>query len=179
LTDDNLFYINYGCGTSTTMSDRFNINLRGASFTTNSVSAKDFMDNLARDGRVEATSAGNYFVDRNPVMFHHVLDFWSGRTFHLPKGICAAQAREEIEFWAIPLDAVPKCCYEVLYDDNLSSYEAIENIEESLGFGISPMGKETEYRSKIQKIRNSLKKAAAHPGSSLLGKVSIFNCSLE
>lgn len=167
--------MNYGCNTDTTMANCFNISLRGTAFTTNSVPVKDFMDNLTKDGQAMATPAGNYFVDRNPVIFHHVFDYWSGKTFHLPRGICAVQAREEMEFWMIPLDDIPKCCFEVLYDDNLSSYEAIENMEEHLSIGISPMGKETVDRSKFQNIRDTLNRAAAHPGSCLLGKVSSFN----
>jgi hypothetical protein len=131
------------------------------------------MDRLTRDGQAETKADGTYFVDRNPVLFHHVLDYLSGRTFHLPKGMCAIEAREEMEFWRIPLDALPKCCYEVLYDDNLSNYEAIENMEERLSIGISPEDGTYSSRTKIQNIRETLNRAVMDPSSSLLGKVRL------
>ncbi|XP_062586249.1 potassium voltage-gated channel protein Shaw-like [Saccostrea cucullata] len=157
------------------MANYFCISLRGTDFVTVSESARDFMDEFVKDGRAEVKSDGNYFVDRNPAIFHYILDYLSGRKLHLPRNICAIEAREEIEFWMIPLEAVPKCCYEVLYSDNMSSYEAIEEMEEYMAQGVCPI--ETEIKcskGKLQEVRETLSRALVDPGSSLLGKIWLF-----
>ncbi|XP_062614052.1 potassium voltage-gated channel subfamily C member 3-like [Saccostrea cucullata] len=154
------------------MTDSFHISLRGTEYTTSSKSVGEFMDRLVQCGRADVISPGHYFVDRNPTVFHHVLDYVSGRKFHLPKGICAIEAREEMEFWMIPIEAIPVCCYEILYNDNLSSYEAIEKMEIGLMHGVSPTEKEKIIpRTKLVKLRDTLNKASVDPSSSLLGKI--------
>lgn len=101
------------------MANYFNISLRGTQFVTSSTAVKELLDKLSKEGHAEKQENGDFFLDRNPVLFHYVLDYFSGRKFHLPKGLCAIEAREELEFWMIPVDAVPNCCYEVMFDDNL------------------------------------------------------------
>lgn len=150
----------------------FNISLRGTQFITSSISVRDLLDKLSKEEHAEIKTNGDYFLDRNPVLFHYVLDYFSGRKFHLPKGICAIEAREELEFWMIPVDAVPNCCYEVLFDDNLSSYEEIEKLEQHLTNGVLPEERIVVSNNKLQNIRNTLNKAAADPFSCLLGKVN-------
>nr|XP_034332597.1 potassium voltage-gated channel subfamily C member 3-like [Crassostrea gigas] len=149
----------------------FNISLRGTQFITSSISVRDLLDKLSKEGHAEIKTNGDYFLDRNPVLFHYVLDYFSGRKFHLPKGICAIEAREELEFWMIPVDAVPNCCYEVLFDDNLSSYEEIEKLEQHLTNGVLPEERIVVSKKKLQNIRDTLNKAAADPFSCLLGKI--------
>uniref|UniRef100_K1QXV1 Potassium voltage-gated channel protein Shal n=1 Tax=Magallana gigas TaxID=29159 RepID=K1QXV1_MAGGI len=147
-----------------------NISLRGTQFIASSILLRDLLDKLSKEGHAEIKSNGDYFLDRNPVLFHYVLDYFSGRKFHLPKGICAIEAREELEFWMIPVDAVPNCCYEVLFDDNLSSYEEIEKLEQHLTHWVLPEERIVVSKSKLQNIRDTLNKAAADPFSCLLGK---------
>lgn len=149
-----------------------NISLRGTQFIASSILLRDLLDKLSKEGHAEIKSNGDYFLDRNPVLFHYVLDYFSGRKFHLPKGICAIEAREELEFWMIPVDAVPNCCYEVLFDDNLSSYEEIEKLEQHLTHWVLPEERIVVSKSKLQNIRDTLNKAAADPFSCLLGKVN-------
>lgn len=155
------------------MTNYFSISLRGTKFVTSSTSVQEFLDKLSNEGHAEKKANGGFFLDRNPVLFHYVLDYLSGRKLHLPKGICAIEAREELEFWMIPVEAVPNCCYEVLFDDNLSSYEAIDNTEQNLIHGILPDEEKVVSTSKIQKIRDTLNKAAIDPFSNLLGKVCV------
>lgn len=149
----------------------FNISLRGTQFNTSSILVRDLLDKLSKKGQAEVKSNGDYFLDRNSVLFHYVLDYFFGRKFHLPKGICAIDAREELEFWMIPVDAIPNCCYEVMFDDNLSSYEEIEKLEQHLTHGVVPEEKVVVSKSKLQKIRDTLNTAAADPFSCRLGKV--------
>ncbi|XP_061176051.1 potassium voltage-gated channel protein egl-36-like [Saccostrea echinata] len=154
------------------MVSNFHISLRGTDFTTSFKSVREFMDKLVQCGRAEITSQGDYFVDRNPTVFHHVLDYAAGRKFHLPKGICAIEAREEMEFWMIPIEAIPVCCFEVLYNDNLSSYEAIEKMEKRLMHGVCPTNEEkTISGSKFQNLRETLNRSTVDPCSSLHGKI--------
>lgn len=67
-----------------------------------------------------------------------------------------------------------------MFDDNLSSYEAIENTEQHLIHGILPEVENDATASKLQKIRDILNKAVIDPFSNLLGKVCIIEylCSI-
>ncbi|XP_061177212.1 potassium voltage-gated channel subfamily C member 3-like [Saccostrea echinata] len=157
------------------MANHFRISLRGTNFITGSEAVREYMDSPIRDGRAEVKPDGSYFVDRNPAIFHHILDYLSGRKLHLPKNLCAIEVREEIEFWMIPLEAVPKCCYEVLYNDNMSSYEAIEEMEKCMINDVCPAEGERKYSSrKLLDVRETINKALVVPSSSLLGKVWLF-----
>ena len=154
------------------MEDYIRISVRGTKYVTSSPGARDLMEKLSKDGHVMVSPNGDYFIDRSPVLFHKVLDYLSGRKFHLPKGICAIEAREELEFWMIPIEAVPNCCYEVLFDDNLSSYDAIEKAEEQLIQGVSPHEENNTAKTKLRRFRDILNKAVQDPFSCLLGKVT-------
>ena len=154
------------------MENYIRISVRGTEYVTSSPAVRDLVEKLSKDGHAVIGPSGDCFIDRSPVLFHKVLDYLSGRKFHLPKGICAIEAREELDFWMIPIEAVPNCCYEVLFDDNLSSYDAIEKEEEQLIQGVSPHEENNTPKTKLRRFRDILNKAVQDPFSCLLGKVT-------
>jgi len=42
-----------------------------------------------------------YFFDRNPDMFNFVLEFYRTGQLHLPKHVCGATIRNELEYWQV------------------------------------------------------------------------------
>lgn len=126
----------------------------------------------------EVISDGNYYLDRNPLIFHHILDFYSEGRFHLPRNICPIQARREVEFWGIPLTEVPPCCYETLYGDNESELKAISALEEEINeveekYNQMKRQHDTPGSFSWIAIRYKLVHALNFPMQTLLGRVSL------
>lgn len=56
-----------------------------------------------------------YFFDRNPELFHSVLDLYRTSELHLPKHVCGAAIRNELEFWQIASGNISDCCVSSLF----------------------------------------------------------------
>ena len=54
--------------------------------------------------------AGVFHIDRNPALFHCVLDYYSTGQLHLPDGVCGYQLRREIAFWGLKPHVIAPCC---------------------------------------------------------------------
>ena len=64
--------------------------------------------------------AGEYFFDRNPRLFEHILDCYRNKNhnggdtsgeLHMPHCACAAAIREELLFWALSESRLASCCW--------------------------------------------------------------------
>ena len=62
-----------------------------------------------------------FFFDRNPHLFHFILDLYRKRVFHFPQNICGPTMKDELEYWKIPEDCIAGCCME--------HYREVENQE--------------------------------------------------
>ena len=158
--------------------ETFKVNLRGTVFLSRSSGLKKTLDILTTENQAEILADGSYYLDRNPLIFHHILDHFSNGHFHLPRNICPIHAWKELEFWAISLADVPECCYGTLYDDNESAQRAIRALEEEADC------EEEQYNMILDRhqsaagscavIRHKLVQALNFPMQSFLGKVSEF-----
>lgn len=159
------------------MDDVIQINLRGTEFLSSSPFVKDFLHTLVTKDSAIIRQNGQIYVDRNPFIFHHILDYYCGGEFHLPKNICPLQAQKEIEFWKIPPKDIPTCCYEVLYNENESQYTAIENLESDLKTqtkqSISPIVTGPQANNCVGRLRYMLLEAHLHPFSTWTGRVGL------
>ena len=57
-----------------------------------------------------------YFFDRSPELFNWVLDFYRTGELHLPKNVCGAAIRNEMEFWQIGSGSISDCCLSSLFN---------------------------------------------------------------
>lgn len=80
----------------------------------------------------------------------------------------------------ILVEVVFNCCYEVMFDDNLFSYEVIENMEQYFIYGILLEVENDVLVSKLQKIRDIFNKVVIDLFFNLFGKVCIIEylCSI-
>jgi hypothetical protein len=114
------------------MDNVIQISVRGTEYLSSSSSVKDFLYALVKQDKAIIRQNGQIYIDRNPFIFHHILDYYSVSEFHLPKNICPCQAQKEIEFWRIPSTNIPSCCYDVLYNEHEVEYTSIEQLESDL-----------------------------------------------
>lgn len=56
-----------------------------------------------------------YFFDRNPLCFEYILDACRKGAVHLPKDMCGATFKEDLDYWEISPRHVAPCCWEALY----------------------------------------------------------------
>ncbi|XP_062584641.1 potassium voltage-gated channel subfamily C member 3-like [Saccostrea cucullata] len=140
------------------------------------------MHALVKGDQATTYPSGGFYVDRNPMIFHHILDYHSGGEFHLPKNICPLQARKEIEFWRIPSKDIHNCCFEVLYNENNYQYTCIENLESDLKVqknqSVSPLFGEKKVRNCLGRLRYKLLEAYLHPLTTWTGRVWLFISAL-
>ncbi len=66
-----------------------------------------------------------YFLDRDPELFRHILNFYRTGRLHYPKMECIAAYDEELSFFGIIPDLMGDCCYEEYRDRKRESSERL------------------------------------------------------
>jgi potassium voltage-gated channel Shal-related subfamily D member 2 len=64
-----------------------------------------------------------YFLDRDPELFRHILNFYRTGRLHYPKNECITAYDEELAFFGIIPDLMGDCCYEEYRDRKRESNE--------------------------------------------------------
>ena len=62
------------------------------------------------DSEYDAT-LGAYVYERNATIFPYILSTYTTGTLHLPHDLCASAVKDEIDFWQIPEELLPTCCW--------------------------------------------------------------------
>ncbi|XP_053320305.1 potassium voltage-gated channel subfamily D member 2 isoform X3 [Spea bombifrons] len=68
---------------------------------------------------------GEYFFDRDPDIFRHILNFYRTGRLHYPRHECIAAYDEELSFFGIIPEIVGDCCYEEYKDRRRENAERI------------------------------------------------------
>jgi len=66
-----------------------------------------------------------YFFDRDPEVFRHILNYYRTGKLHYPKQECLTQFDEELAFFGIMPDVIGDCCYEDYRDRKRENAERI------------------------------------------------------
>ncbi len=77
-----------------------------------------------------------FYLNRNPVIFHNILDFYQSGQLHVPSSICASQILDELSFWEIDPEQLAFCCYKRASEelsDTTSSQKLSEKWSQVLG----------------------------------------------
>ncbi|XP_066447924.1 potassium voltage-gated channel subfamily D member 2 isoform X3 [Eleutherodactylus coqui] len=74
---------------------------------------------------------GEYFFDRDPDIFRHILNFYRTGRLHYPRHECIAAYDEELAFFGILPEIVGDCCYEEYKDRRRENIERILDDAES------------------------------------------------
>ncbi|KAG7496520.1 potassium voltage-gated channel subfamily D member 2 [Solea senegalensis] len=72
-----------------------------------------------------------YFFDRDPDIFRHILNFYRTGKLHFPRMECISAFDEELSFFGIIPEIIGDCCYEDYKDRRRENQERIQDDEES------------------------------------------------
>ncbi|XP_059904685.1 potassium voltage-gated channel subfamily D member 2 [Gadus macrocephalus] len=72
-----------------------------------------------------------YFFDRDPAIFRHILNFYRTGKLHYPRQECISAYDEELAFFGIIPEIIGDCCYEEYKDRRRENQERIQDDEES------------------------------------------------
>jgi potassium voltage-gated channel Shal-related subfamily D member 2 len=96
-----------------------------------------------------------YFFDRDPDIFRHILNYYRTGKLHYPKHECLTSYDEELAFFGILPDVIGDCCYEDYRDRKR------ENAERLLDDKLSENSE--QHLEKLTDIRERMWRAFENP----------------
>ncbi|XP_029968998.1 A-type voltage-gated potassium channel KCND2 [Salarias fasciatus] len=75
--------------------------------------------------------SNEYFFDRDPDIFRHILNFYRTGKLHYPRQECISAYDEELAFFGIIPEIIGDCCYEEYKDRRRENQERIQDDEEA------------------------------------------------
>ncbi|XP_074641338.1 potassium voltage-gated channel protein Shaw-like [Tubulanus polymorphus] len=122
------------------------------------------------------STIGEYFFDRNPLIFSSVLEYYRTGELHIPSNLCGPAVHIELEFWGMKFDDVAPCCqtnvlrYDVEVrkrEELLREFDGLQDVDEVFSNRVTENG--------IRYWRWRLWLILEHPRSSIAAKVwSVF-----
>ena len=88
---------------------------------------------LARTDEAYREDAAEYFYDRNPSLFHCILDFYRTEELHFPHNYCGPSVKKELLYWRLNEAYISPCCWHRYrqFEDEQKIFETIENAFET------------------------------------------------
>ncbi|KAK6750294.1 hypothetical protein RB195_002334 [Necator americanus] len=114
--------------------EKLSINISGRKFETWKNTLEKFPETLLGSNEKEFfydEDTGEYFFDRDPDIFRHILTFYRTGKLHYPRHECLVAYDEELSFFGIMPDLISDCCYEDYKDKKRENQERLleERIE--------------------------------------------------
>lgn len=149
--------------------EKFVINVSGRRFETWRNTVEKYPDTLLGSSERDFfydEQTKEYFFDRDPDIFRHILNYYRTGKLHYPKHECLMAYDEELAFFGIIPDVIGDCCYEDYRDRKR------ENAERMLDDRISETNgeKEQEQRS----LREQMWRAFENPHTSTAALVFYY-----
>ncbi|CAJ0931036.1 unnamed protein product, partial [Mesorhabditis belari] len=113
--------------------EKLSINISGRKFETWKNTLEKFPETLLGSNEKEFfydEETGEYFFDRDPDIFRHILTFYRTGKLHYPRHECLVAYDEELSFFGIMPDLISDCCYEDYKDKKRENQERL--LEERL-----------------------------------------------
>lgn len=149
--------------------EKFVINVSGRRFETWRNTIEKYPDTLLgsseRDFFYDEQSK-EYFFDRDPDIFRHILNYYRTGKLHYPKHECLMAYDEELAFFGIIPDVIGDCCYEDYRDRKR------ENAERMLDDRISEANDEKEQEKRS--LREQMWRAFENPHTSTAALVFYY-----
>lgn len=149
--------------------EKFVINVSGRRFETWRNTVEKYPDTLLGSSERDFffdEETKEYFFDRDPDLFRHILNYYRTGKLHYPKHECLMAYDEELAFFGIIPDVIGDCCYEDYRDRKR------ENAERMLDDRVSETNgeKEQEQRS----LREQMWRAFENPHTSTAALVFYY-----
>ncbi|XP_030856314.1 potassium voltage-gated channel protein Shal [Strongylocentrotus purpuratus] len=104
------------------------INISGRKFETWRHMLDKYPDTLLGSSEKEYfydEESNQYFFDRDPDLFRHILTFYRTGTMHFPREECIAAFDEELAFFGLMPEIIGDCCYEDYRDKKRDNQERL------------------------------------------------------
>ncbi|UYV81102.1 KCND3 [Cordylochernes scorpioides] len=108
--------------------EKFVINVSGRRFETWRNTVEKYPDSLLGSNEREFfydEESKEYFFDRDPDIFRHILNYYRTGKLHYPKHECLMAYDEELAFFGIIPDVIGDCCYEDYRDRKRENAERL------------------------------------------------------
>lgn len=108
--------------------EKVTINVSGRRFETWRTTLEKFPDTMLGSNEKDFfydEDGKEYFFDRDPDLFRHVLNYYRTGKLHYPKHECIAEYDDELAFFGIIPDLIGDCCYEDYRDRKRENIERI------------------------------------------------------
>ena len=96
--------------------DRLVLNVGGVKFETYITTLQNISDTrltwLTENAEPEKLQQKEFFFDRHPGAFVHILNFYRTGKLHTPTDVCGPLFEEELQFWGIDEKQMEPCCWE-------------------------------------------------------------------
>ncbi|XP_071402182.1 A-type voltage-gated potassium channel KCND2 [Centroberyx affinis] len=110
--------------------------------------------------------SNEYFFDRDPDIFRHILNFYRTGKLHYPRHECISAYDEELAFFGIIPEIIGDCCYEEYKDRRRENQERIQDDEE--------MDQTNEMVVPDMTFRESMWRAFENPHTSTMALVFYY-----
>ncbi|XP_035593951.2 potassium voltage-gated channel subfamily D member 1 isoform X1 [Oncorhynchus keta] len=90
-----------------------------------------------------------YFFDRDPEMFRHILNFFRTGKLHYPRHECIQAFEEELAFYGIIPEIIGDCCMEEYRDRKKENQERLAEDTEAENAGDAPLPPDATLRDKL------------------------------
>ncbi|KAK7896734.1 hypothetical protein WMY93_022059 [Mugilogobius chulae] len=110
------------------------LNVSGTKFQTWSDTLERYPDTLLGSSERDfffREETNEYFFDRDPDIFRHILNFYRTGKLHYPRQECISAYDEELSFFGIIPEIIGDCCYEEYKDRRRENQERIQDDEET------------------------------------------------
>ena len=109
------------------------MNLRGVYFEVNIAGLeRSQYSRLSRlslgEEKVPLDGRGCYFYDRNPAIFHCILDFYSTGTLDIPEQYSCNVVKEELEFWELEPTFLSEKCL-IRYEEERAFLKCVDAVD--------------------------------------------------
>ncbi len=71
---------------------------------------------------------GEFFFDRHPAVFSHVLNYYRTGKLHVPYDVCGPLYEEELQYWGIDDSQVESCCW-ISYRQHRDAQDTLKDFE--------------------------------------------------
>jgi potassium voltage-gated channel Shal-related subfamily D protein len=108
--------------------EKVRINVSGQHFETWAHTLAKYPDSLLGSNEKEFfydEDGKEYFFDRDPELFRHILNYYRTGKLHFPKHECITAYDEELAFYGIMPDIIGDCCYEDYRDRKRENAERL------------------------------------------------------
>ncbi|XP_026219733.1 potassium voltage-gated channel subfamily D member 2 isoform X2 [Anabas testudineus] len=110
--------------------------------------------------------SNEYFFDRDPDIFRHILNFYRTGKLHYPRQECISAYDEELAFFGIIPEIIGDCCYEDYKDRRRENQERMQDDEE--------MDPSNDLVSPDMSFRESMWRAFENPHTSTMALVFYY-----